>query len=288
MTETPHRLLVRLALYPEGTTPKERALDIADAYGRRDALYARLADCREPQDLEHLLCTTLNNPLPVPINDGTIDTIIGEKDKSWLRSAYETCARITKVAAKGTWYAARNLKLHYPVVGALPGHVQEKIAKKYDEHPIAYVASNSVAEFLLVSAAIAYLVESTQGSPRALYVGIVAGTIELCIGTARTQMAQPNDKKHRATFGSPLAGIVYWPARAMIAGGKKVIAMPPYLAQKIRDGYAAAWQEEQSNTPRALDSSAIQARVEIEEEERGAHAIEGDHTKRTSAKALRG
>lgn len=61
--------------------------------------------------------------------ENAIDAIVDKDNSSALRCAYETGKHIVKVAAKGTWYALKNLRLHYPFVGALPGHIQEKIAK---------------------------------------------------------------------------------------------------------------------------------------------------------------
>lgn len=91
-----------------------------------------------------------------------LDTICGhEEGEYWGEETPKSIDEVVKpsmlkVAAKGTLNLVNKTRWYYPILGALPGKYQEKIAEKFGDNQKHYTLSNMAVE-LVGSAALGYL-----------------------------------------------------------------------------------------------------------------------------------
>ena len=133
-----------------------------------------------------------------------------------------------KVAVNGTANLVNKTCWYYPLVGALPGKYQEKIAERLGDDPRMYTATN----VLLEAAVAAYIVGSNQDSPiTSLATGAITFVMSGIFGLIFRSMPGEYRGKGRVTGSSLLLPLT----------------LAKYALAAVRDAYASACQEQEEH-----------------------------------------
>lgn len=163
-----------------------------------------------------------------------------------------------KVAAKGTLNLVNKTCWYYPILGALPGKYQVKIAKKLGDDPGYYTLSNMAAELVVASIAGYYM----GNIPGALALGSISfghSTLRFLTGLITEDLGTVG-RPGRQFFSIGLAYLT--PLYATLYSILAVKAAPKVIAstgQKIKNIYVSTYKQEQE---RLLRSKTILKRIE--------------------------
>ena len=151
--------------------------------------------------------------------------------------SYESKPSMLKVAAKGTLNLVNKMGWYYPLVGALPGRYQEKIAEKLRDNPENYTAANMAVE-LIGASMLGYYTRGTVGA--ALAFGAVS-FFHSCFRML------PNIITNEPSNFSPVAPIyTALPMYAVLGSILAIKAVPKIevnLKKTVKEAYSSAYKE---------------------------------------------
>ncbi len=232
---------------------EERVIDYASKFNKASEV---------AQKLKHDYRTNAKDPLSV------LDEVCGEQpveEKAIVKSkrpAYRTIADVVAVAGVGTLELIHKTRWYYPLLGALPGKYQEKIADKRKEKAVYYIISSAILESAALGVTGCLLFGPVALLPVLLYSGIINGGRSLATAT-----------EIDLNWGSLFVTLPYYLALGAILG---ITA----AGKAIKNSYTSAWEKgkalnfklepqtlriKQAEPAQIVDAELIEAEQEVED-----------------------